>query len=43
MTLPSTAIRLAPAQPDCAAELLALQRLCFREEAELYNEPDITP
>jgi len=36
-------MRLAPAQPDCAAELLALQRLCFREEAALYDDPGIEP
>ena len=38
-----SSIRIAPVQPDCASELLALQRLCFREEAELYGEPDIAP
>ena len=35
--------RIARAAPDCAVELLALQRACFREEAELYGEPDIAP
>lgn len=41
MTHTSSSIHIAPARADCAPELLALQRLCFREEAELYNEPDI--
>jgi GNAT superfamily N-acetyltransferase len=35
--------RIGRAEPDCAVELLALQRTCFREEAELYGEPDIAP
>jgi ribosomal protein S18 acetylase RimI-like enzyme len=35
--------RIIRATPDCAVELLALQRTCFREEAELYGEPDIAP
>ena len=43
MNPPATAPRLASAGPGCAAELLALQRLCFREEAEFYGEPDIAP
>jgi hypothetical protein len=34
---------IVPATPDCAAELLALQRLCYREEADLHNEPNIPP
>jgi len=37
------AVRIAPAAPDCAAALLALQKLCFREEAELNGEYDIPP
>lgn len=37
------AVRIVPAAPDCAAELLALQKLCFREEAELHGEFDIPP
>lgn len=37
------AVRIVPAPPDCAAELLALQKLCFREEAELHGEFDIPP
>jgi GNAT superfamily N-acetyltransferase len=36
-------VRIVPAAPECAAELLALQKLCFREEAELYGEFDIPP
>ena len=43
MSQKGSSIRIAPAQPDWASELLALQRLCFREEAELYGEPDIAP
>jgi ribosomal protein S18 acetylase RimI-like enzyme len=43
MNPPPTGIHLALAQPDCAKALLALQRLCFREEAELYGEPNIAP
>jgi ribosomal protein S18 acetylase RimI-like enzyme len=35
--------RIDRATPDCAVELLALQRTCFREEAEFYGEPDIAP
>jgi GNAT superfamily N-acetyltransferase len=40
-TAPET--RIDRATSDYAAELLTLQRLCFREEAEFYGEPDITP
>jgi GNAT superfamily N-acetyltransferase len=39
----TSAPRSGRAAPDCAVELLALQRACFREEAELYGEPDIAP
>jgi GNAT superfamily N-acetyltransferase len=35
--------RIDRATPDCGVELLTLQRACFREEAELYGEPDIAP
>lgn len=35
--------RIGRAASTCAAELLALQRTCFREEAEFYGEPDIAP
>ena len=34
---------IRPATPDCAPELLLLQRRCFQEEADFYHEPDIAP
>jgi GNAT superfamily N-acetyltransferase len=37
------AVRIVPATPDCAVDLLVLQKLCFREEAELSGEFDIPP
>jgi GNAT superfamily N-acetyltransferase len=43
MSQPAPETRIDRATPDCAAELLALQRQCFGEEAEFYGEPDIAP
>jgi len=43
MTEVPSEIRIGRAAPDSAVELLALQRTCFREEAELYGDPDIAP
>jgi len=40
---PTVALPIIPATPDCAAELLALQKLCFHEEAELNQEFNIPP
>ena len=39
----ASALPIASAAPDCAASLLALQKLCFHEEAELNQEFDIPP
>jgi GNAT superfamily N-acetyltransferase len=39
----ASAFSIAIAAPDCAAPLLALQKLCFHEEAELNEEFDIPP
>ncbi|MGA2444927.1 MAG: GNAT family N-acetyltransferase [Opitutaceae bacterium] len=40
---PTVALPIIPATLECAAELLALQKLCFHEEAELNQEFNIPP
>ncbi len=43
MAAGSEALTLEIAQPDDAAEILALQKLSYRAEAELYNDFSLSP
>lgn len=41
--IPTVSIQIAPAIPSDAAEILNLQKLAYRSEAALYDDPDLPP